>query len=195
MRIAVCGSHGTGKSTLIAAFVARRPEYVYEPEAFETLGDDVDVVAPEGPTSEGLHALLEHSVGVVERHGPGARVVHERSPVDYLAYAAASRRTWSKDDRSRFVRDHVPLVRACLRHLDLIALLPLSGKGPIAPRAGESAGFRRRVAERLGRALIDDVYELFGEPWSPRVVELSPVPERRLPELMRLTRMQATTPR
>ena len=29
MRIAVAGSHGTGKSTLIAAFVDRRPEYVY----------------------------------------------------------------------------------------------------------------------------------------------------------------------
>ena len=30
MRIAVSGSHSTGKSTLIAAFVAECPQYAYE---------------------------------------------------------------------------------------------------------------------------------------------------------------------
>jgi hypothetical protein len=66
--VAVAGSHGTGKSTLIAAFLERRPEYRYEPEAFEILGDDVDLSSAAGPTPEGLGALLEYTAAAVRAH-------------------------------------------------------------------------------------------------------------------------------
>jgi AAA domain len=185
MRLAVSGSHGTGKSTLIAAFVGRRPEYVHEPEAFETLGDDVDLSDSGAPTAEGLQALLEYTTRAIAAHAPGACVVHERSPVDYLAYAAASRGGWPKGEVGRFLKSHVPVVRASLRHLDLIAFLPVSAMGPHA-RPGEDPRFRRRVDERLRRALIDDEYDLLGE-GAPRIVELSPSPDRQLDVLIRLT--------
>lgn len=185
MRLAISGSHGTGKSTLIAAFAKRCPRYACEPEAFETLGDEIDLSESGGPTAEGLHALLEYTARAVAAHGRDARVVHERSPVDYLAYAAASRRSWPKGEVGRFLAIHVPIVRACLRHLDRIAFLPVSPDGPGRP--GEDARFRRRVDEHLRRALIDDDYDLFAGRDSPRVVELSPLPERQLAELLRLT--------
>ncbi len=85
MRVAVSGSHGTGKSTLIAAFLEEHPAYVHEPEAFESLADGIELTPSEGPTPEGLHALLEHTIATVCLHKPGALVVLERSPVDYLA--------------------------------------------------------------------------------------------------------------
>jgi hypothetical protein len=44
MRFAVSGSHGTGKRTLIAAFLDRRPGYLHEPEASETLADEIELV-------------------------------------------------------------------------------------------------------------------------------------------------------
>ncbi|HEX6739814.1 MAG TPA: hypothetical protein VF310_16160, partial [Vicinamibacteria bacterium] len=81
MRVAVSGSHSTGKSTLIAAFLAERPEYVHEPEAYEELADDIALLASEGPDIEGLTALLLHTVSTVGRHGPGSDVIFERSPV------------------------------------------------------------------------------------------------------------------
>jgi hypothetical protein len=155
VRIAVSGSHATGKSTLIAAFLARRPEYVYEPEAYETLADDIDLTSSEGP--------------------------FERSPVDYLGYAAACRK--ASPDLAGFLDDAIPVVRASVRHLDLIILLPASAEG----RPGEDPRFRRRVDERLRRALIDDDYDLFGFPDSPRVVELPAVGSRQLDALVRLT--------
>ncbi len=65
MRVAVSGSHSTGKSTLIAAFVAKCPEYVYEPEAYEILADDIALTSSEGPDSEGLAALLGHTISVL----------------------------------------------------------------------------------------------------------------------------------
>ena len=186
MRVAVSGSHGTGKSTLIGAFVDRCPQYVYEPEAFETLADDIDLTASGGPSAEGLQALLEYTAATMAGHDPGADVVYERSPVDYLAYAVASRRTWPGGSAARFLKTQIPVVRRCLRHLDLIALLPVSATGPAQSREAEGAGFRKRVDERLRRLLIDDDHDLFGDGAGPRVVELSPRPERQLAELLRL---------
>ena len=186
MRVAVSGSHGTGKSTLIAAFAEQRPEYVVEPEAFETLGDDIDLDESGGPTSEGLHRLLDHTAGVVAAHAPGACVVHERSPVDYLAYAAASRRGWGREGVAGFLERHVPLVRTCLRHLELIAFVPASAEGPRG-RPREDARFRQRVDEELRRALIDDEYDLTASGARLRIVELPLTPARQLDELLRLT--------
>jgi hypothetical protein len=180
VRIAVSGSHGAGKSTLIAAFLARRPDYAHEPEAFETVGDDVDVSGDEGPTPEGLRTLLEHTVRTVAAYAPGARVVHERSPADYLAYAAA-RREWPREDRRAFVEAHVPMVRASLAHLDVIVLLPLSPELPARP--GEDPRFRRRVDEQLRRAFLDDEHDLLGD--GPPVVALSSSPSRWLAEALR----------
>lgn len=184
--MAVSGSHGTGKSTLIAAFLERRPEYVHEPEAFEVLADEIALTASEGPTVDGLEALLRYTLLLVEDDAAGSRVVFERSPADYLAYAAASRRGWTARARADFIERHAPAVRAALRRLDLVVLLPVCRGGPIATRAGEGGRFRRRVDEELRRALVDDEHGLFGG-GGPPVVEMPPVPERWLGELMRLT--------
>ena len=183
MRIAVSGSHGTGKSTLIAAFIERRPRYRHEAEAFETLGDEVDL-ADGVPTPEGLELLLRWTAAAVARHEPGSDVIHERSPVDYLAYAAARRRCWATGAGAGFAKALAPVVRDALGHLDLIAFVPVA---PAVPgRPGEDARFRRRVDRELGRALLDDEYGLLAGA-GPAVVELPPQPERRLAELLRRT--------
>jgi hypothetical protein len=186
MRIAVSGSHNTGKSTLIARFLEQRPEYIHEPEAYETLADDIDLTSSEGPTPDGLESLLQYTLSAVGAHGAGACVVFERSPVDYLAYAAASRRSWPPRAVAAFRRKHVPIVRASLRQLDLIVFLPVSSRGPIEARPDEDEHFRKRVDEKLRRALIDDDYDLLGDA-PTRVIELSPLPDRQLAELLRLT--------
>jgi hypothetical protein len=186
VRVAASGSQGTGKSTLIASFLERRPGYASEPEAFETLADDIDVTPGKGPSVEGLRALLEFTLGAVSAYAPGACVIHERSPVDYLAYAVA-RGGGRTGSRARFLATHVPLVRDALRYLDLIVLLPVSASGPIEAREGDDVRFRKRVDEALRRALLDDDHDLFGAGDSPRVVELAPRPERQLLELLRLT--------
>ena len=185
MRIAVSGSHGTGKSTLIAALLERRPGYAHEPEAYETLADDIDLAADEGPLPEGLEALLRWTLAAVARHAPGARVVHERCPVDYLAYAAASRRSWPPGDAADFIAAFAPMVREAVGHLDLIALLPVTRAIPGRPE--EDARFRRRVDRELRRALLDDDYDIFAGP-RPAIVELPREPERQLAELLARTR-------
>lgn len=186
MRIAVSGSHSTGKSTLVAAFLEKRQHYLHEPEAFEVLADEIALTPSEGPEPEGLAALLTYTVAVLSTHRPGASVIFERSPVDYLAYAAASR-SMAATERTEFMRLHVPRVRDAVRRLDLIVLLPVSSEGPIASRPGEDESFRDRVDDRLRQALLDDDYALFEGPDAPKVLELSPFPGRQLAELMQRT--------
>ena len=184
MRIAVSGSHGTGKSTLIAAFLAACPEYRHEPEAFELLGDDVELTPSEGPTEDGLRLLLGHTISTLRSHSPGDRVVFERSPVDYLAYAAASR-SWPRGSRTRFLKTAIPGVRRSLSDLDVIAVLPLPDR---AEPSDENPRFRRRVDAALRRALFDDDHDLLSDEGAPRVIALPSQPDRRLAEVIRLAR-------
>jgi hypothetical protein len=184
VRVAVSGSHGVGKSTLIAAFLGRHPEYVHEPEAFEVLGDDVDLVESGAPTPDGLLRLLEYTVAAVEGHSSRPHVIFERSPVDYLAYAAASGSAWESGEREAFLAAHTPIVRDSIRHLDVVAYLPLSDAE--ARRRGEDGRFRLRVDVWLRRVLVDDVYELLEHGRLPRVVALPGAADRQLDELVRL---------
>lgn len=186
MRVAVSGSHNTGKTTLIAAFVAKRPQYVSEPEAYEVIADDIVLTSSEGPDPEGLAALLAYTTSALASHRCGASVIFERSPVDYLAYAAATRSIPSTE-RADFLRVHAPRVRDSVRNLDMIVLLPVSSEGHLASRPGEDERFRNRVDDLLRRALIDDDYDLFEGPDAPLVLELSPSPDRQLTELIRRT--------
>jgi hypothetical protein len=185
VRVAVSGTHGVGKSTLIAAFLSRHPEYAHEPEAFEVVGDDVDLAESGAPTPDGLHTLLEYTVSALRGRSTQARVVFDRSPADYLAYVAASSSAWRPGEMQEFLVEHVPLVRASISHLDLLAYLPLTATGE-GERPGEDERFRRRVDLWMRRVLLDDVYELFPNSRPPRVVVLPPSADRQLDELSRL---------
>ncbi len=185
MRVAVSGSHSVGKSTLIAAFLSRHPEYAHEPEAFEVLGDDIDITEAGVPTPDGLRSLLEYTVSAVQAHAPQSRVLFERSAVDYLAYAAASRSAWGPHEPQEFLDAHTPIVKASIRHLDLVAYLPVIPVG-VGARRDEDGRFRERVDLWLRRILLDDAYELFAEEPAPSVVELPDTPDRQLAELSRL---------
>ena len=155
------------------------------------LGDDVELTEAGEPAPEGLHALLEYTVASTLGHAAGACVVFERSPVDYLAYAAASRSAAWKGRIRSFLSAHVPIVRAAVEQLDVIAYLPIPVSGPVRARPGENVRFRGRVDDWLRRALLDDEYDLFGDRDGARVVALPPDPERQLAELVRLARIAA----
>ena len=193
MKIAVSGSHCTGKSTLIAAFCARSPGYAHEPEAYELLADEITLLPGEGPDLDGLLRLIQHTIAVIESYPRGVSVVFERSPIDYLAHAAASE-SMAATERDDFLDRYIPTVRTAIRHLDLIVLLPVSSAGPIQARPGEDVAFRERVDAALRGALVDDDHDLFSAPDAPRVVELPPGPEQYLGHLLRLTHEGASAP-
>lgn len=185
MRVAVSGTHGVGKSTLIAAFLGRHPGYAHEPEAFEVLGDDVELTESGAPSPDGLRMLLEYTLSALQARATEPDFVSERCPIDYLAYAAASGSAWQPGERQDFLATHSPSVRSSLRGLDLVAYLPFSARAP-ARRRGEDGRLRRRVDLWLRRILLDDALELFADGRPPRVAELPAALDAQLRSLDRL---------
>ena len=175
--IAVSGTHGSGKTTLIEDFLAVHPDYAHEPEPYEWLED-----ASAEPAAEDVYRQLELSVERMQAHGRGARVIAERSPLDFLAYLLAL------DDLRRTPRDcallasAVELAASGLAHVDVLAILPLDATIEIPE--SEDLELREAMNERLLELIGADEYALFRNA-APRVVELQGSRPRRLQLLER----------
>src|SRR5690349_8388261 len=89
VRIAISGTHCSGKSTLIDDFLAAHRDYLHEPEPYEWLQDVYGETMSEEPTADDFYRQLEVSVDRMRAHARGANVMIERSPLDFLAYLLA----------------------------------------------------------------------------------------------------------
>lgn len=161
MRIAVAGTHASGKSTLIADFLAAHPEFAHEPEPYEWLDD-----ASAEPDAEDFYRQLEISVERLRGHGAGARVIAERSPLDFVAYILALG-DLALIDAAR------TLAAQGMEHVDLLVVTSPDG---IAAPEDEDPSLREAMHEHL-LELVAEVEVC--------VVELHGPPHRRLVEVER----------
>lgn len=175
MRIAVAGTHASGKSTLIADFLAAHPEYEHEAEPYEWLDEDL-----EAPDAGSFFRQLQLSVRSSAEQPEGARVIAERSPLDFLAYLMALDELGRGGRSADLTARAEPLAAAGMRHVDLLVVLPL-GSGPdrIEVDGSEDPALREAMNDVL-LELVDDT-GLIGE--HTTVVEVSGSPARRLSAL------------
>jgi len=161
MRIAVAGTHASGKSTLIADFLAAHPEFAHEPEPYEWLDD-----ASAEPDAEDFYRQLELSVSRLRAYGSGAHVIAERSPLDFVAYILAL--------GDRGLADAARTLAAQgMGHVDLLVVTSPDG---IHVPDDENPELREAMHEHLLELVADaDV----------RVIELHGPPHRRLAEVER----------
>ena len=117
MRVAVSGTHGVGKSTLIDEFVRRHLEFVHEPEPYTVMVDDLGEEFSAEPCVEDLRRQLEFNIERLSQLAAKANVIYERCPVDFLAYIHAL------DPLS--VEALLEPITEAMRQLDLIVYLPL----------------------------------------------------------------------
>ena len=117
MRIAVVGTHGVGKSTLIEEFLRAHPEFVHEPEPYTTLIEDFGEEFSAEPCVEDFLRQLGFNLERLGQHAAGADVIYERCPLDFLAYlnALGASNTQKLLDR----------VSEAMQQLDLIVYVPL----------------------------------------------------------------------
>ena len=177
MRIAISGTHCSGKSTLIDVFLVAHPDYRYEPEPYEALQDRGEVFAAE-PDADDFYRQLEYSIERLQVCRPGDRVIFERSPLDFVAYLLAL------DDLNRYTANRllskrsIEKVRESIPLLDVVVFLPIDESGIVVPDE-EDAELRTAVAKRLEQILIDDDLDLFSNK-RPVVIELSGATAARL---------------
>jgi hypothetical protein len=71
MRVAISGTHGCGKSTLIDAFLLTHGEYVHEPEPYEALQEVYGEAFAAEPSAEDFYRQLEYLVGRLHEYPAG----------------------------------------------------------------------------------------------------------------------------
>ena len=84
MRIVVSGTHASGKSTLIADFARRHPEYAVFADPFELIDESDD-----RPAAAMFAMQLRLAADRLIEADSGEKIIAERGPLDFLAYLLA----------------------------------------------------------------------------------------------------------
>ncbi len=149
MRIAISGSHATGKSSLVAELSHRVADFATIEEPYYLLEAD-GYVFDTPPTTDDFVALLERAVALLgeRREAP---VLFDRSPADYLAYIAAKHVKARSD-----LRDLTTAVASALETLDLVVFVSVERADRIA--GAELPRLRRRVDRFLREMLIEGAW-------------------------------------
>ena len=166
MRIAISGSHQTGKSTLIDVVCKGLRGFERVEEPYHLLSAEGHVFA-DRPDLDDFELLMERSSRLLY-DSELSDVVFDRCPADYLAYLVALSRP-SPDSLVAMLRD----VRDALRTLDLMVYVPIEQPDRI-PGSGDLGRLRRRVDALLREMLIDDEWG-FAVP----ALEVRGTPEQR----------------
>jgi hypothetical protein len=168
MRIAVSGTHGVGKSTLIDEFLRRHPEFVHEPEPYAVMVEDLGEEFSAEPCVEDFCRQLEFNIERLSQHAVDENVIYERCPLDFLAYIHAL------DPRgAETVLDQVS---EAMQHLDLIVYLPLDKTSDEYPK------LQRAVDRRLSSIFREDEFGIMSTA-NTRVVEAEGTTNHRLGSL------------
>lgn len=178
MRIAVTGTHGSGKTTLIDDFVEARRDYEREQEPYWALAQQ-GVPFSDGPTIPDLEEQLAASVKMIAGRARDADVIFDRSPLDFVAYlevlAEGAGSEWEPTGKL------LASIERALSSLDLLVFLPLSKPDEVKISI-EHPRFRIHVDRRLKRIVQQDSLGLVG---GLTVLNLRGTPDERLRMLLR----------
>lgn len=162
MRIAVTGTHGSGKTTLIDDFVEARPDYEREQEPYWALAQD-GIPFADGVSLPDLEEQLAASVKLILA-ADGANTIFDRCPIDFLAYlevvGASEGVEWEPTGKL------LAGIEKALASLDLIVFVPLSVPDEVKVPI-EFPQLRTKVDARLKRMLQPDQLEMLVSPAPP----------------------------
>lgn len=178
MRLAVSGTHCSGKTTLVESFVSAHPIYDLEPEPYYALSE-AGVAFSERPLIADFLQQLEHSIETIRTRSADKNVIFDRSPIDFLAYlqVLSDRSSTGEFETAAVLED----IEEAIETLDLIVFLPLSptDMGNIQT---EYPALRRSVDRKLKSIVREDSLSLFGA-GKPRLLQLKGTPAVRLKAL------------
>jgi predicted ATPase len=116
MRIAVSGTHCTGKSTLLDEFLRVHPDFVHEPEPYTVMVEELGEEFSAEPCVEDFQRQLEFNLDRLKQHERGERVIYERCPIDFLAYIECI---------SPETTSHFDQILESMQRLEMIVYLPI----------------------------------------------------------------------
>jgi hypothetical protein len=171
MRIAISGTHFSGKSTLVEELSRALPKYSIIEEPYYLLEEEGYEFA-EVPSLEDFELQLERAIECLEESGPD--VVFDRCPADLLGYLLTLPDAGSFD-----LERWLPRARRAVERLDLIVYLPIEEPDRIVLPRSQDAAFRRQVDEALREILLEDSLD-----FDIDVLEVSGTPNERLRQVL-----------
>jgi len=173
MRIGISGTHGTGKTTLAEALAAHLPGHTTADEPYYLLEEEGHEFSFP-PSPDDYRALLARSVRSLTEPSPPPGVVFDRTPLDYLAYLAA---TGADAEREA----DTPALKPALAGLDLLVITVITPETERLLPTPELPGLR----EAMNAALLALVYADPLDAWADLpVLELDGPLENRLPAVL-----------
>ncbi len=153
MRIAISGTHFSGKSTLITSLLKQLPNYTSVDEPYFLL-EEQGYPFSNPPSIEDFERQLECSIRSILESG--SCTLFDRSPFDFLAYALSFRDPIDIEDWTLKMEDPIRL-------LDLIVFLPIEQRDRIHLPASEDLRLRKKVNEKLQELLLEDSLGILGD--------------------------------
>lgn len=118
MRIAVTGSHNSGKSTIVEMISEIFPNYIIYDEPYHLLLEEgYEIQDP--PSLDDYQTMLDKSLELIAEEQSG-NVLFDRSPVDLLAYTLVSD-NYGEIDEDQYFQD----VKNSIESLDVLFYLPI----------------------------------------------------------------------
>ena len=145
MRVAVSGTHFSGKSTLIASLLEQFPDYTSVEEPYFLL-EQGGYEFSDPPSIEDFEAQFMCSIKVIEESQENT--FFDRCPLDCLAYALAI------DETSIDIEEWIEKMEDSIQLLDLIVFIPIETRIPV-PQS-ENLKLRTRVDEKLQDMVLND---------------------------------------
>lgn len=147
MKIAISGSHRTGKSSLAEELSARMPDYLWVPEPYFMM-EELGYSFLSSPGIEDYLEQLEFSMKQLQTNRPN--VIFDRSPLDFLAYLRAI-------GAGDIAAPLYTKVLDTMDYIDLLIFIPIESPDEIGCPGDEMPVLRRDVDEILS-SLISEVY-------------------------------------
>ncbi len=178
MRIAISGTHFTGKTTLGQDFIEAHPEYSFQQEPYHQLTEE-GTEFEEELSLESFIEQLEHSLKLLQSTS-NENVVFDRCPVDLAGYILA----WESLDEvpiaDSILHDYLDDIREAVNSIDIIAFLPLDEQSPDHLSDDEDPEFRVLVDHILKELYRSDSLDLFPNLDQPLILEISGMREERV---------------
>jgi hypothetical protein len=153
MRVGISGTHGTGKTTLAQALGGRLPGHVTVDEPYYLLEEEgYEFAVP--PSREDYRALLTRSVRSLTARPVPPGVIFDRTPLDYLAYLAAT-------GADPLAEAGAAALRPAFMSLDLLVVTPITAETEQVLPAAEMPGLRAAMNDALLELVYGDPLDAF----------------------------------
>jgi hypothetical protein len=155
MRVGISGTHGTGKTTLTEALCACLPGHVAADEPYYLLEEEgYEFEFP--PSLEDYRALLARSVRSLTAPPLPRRIIFDRTPLDYLAYIAATGADPSAEAGTA-------ALQPVFGSLDLLVITPITPETEQLLPPAEMPRLRSQMNDALLELVYDDPLHAWGD--------------------------------